>query len=57
LLQGEATLLFEDESSIKMASGDYLMIPAHRKHRVTFTSTHPPAIWLAIFITTSHHDQ
>ena len=48
LLQGQATLLFFDNSSIKLKSGDYLLIKAHQKHRVTFTSIDPPCIWLAI---------
>jgi len=57
LLQGEATLQFGNGTIMKLKPGDYLLIPAHRKHRVTFTSTQPPAIWLAIFLTTRHHDQ
>ena len=48
LLQGQATLLFFDNSSIKLKSGDYLLIKAHQKHRVTFTSIDPSCIWLAI---------
>ncbi|MGA1199705.1 MAG: cupin, partial [Candidatus Latescibacterota bacterium] len=27
---------------------DHILIPAHKKHRVTHTSTDPPCIWLAI---------
>ncbi|WP_009545876.1 cupin domain-containing protein [Crocosphaera subtropica] len=48
LLQGEATLLYSDNSSISLTTGDYLLIKAHEKHRVTFTSSDPPCIWLAI---------
>ncbi len=48
LLQGEATLLFVDNTSIHLTAGDYLLIEAHQKHRVTFTSVDPPCIWLAI---------
>ena len=48
LLQGEATLLFLDNNSIHLTAGDYLLIEAHQKHRVTFTSVNPPCIWLAI---------
>ncbi|MDJ0600831.1 MAG: cupin domain-containing protein [Crocosphaera sp.] len=48
LLQGEATLLYSDNSSIALKAGDYLLIKAHEKHRVIFTSIDPPCIWLAI---------
>ncbi|MDJ0580431.1 cupin domain-containing protein [Crocosphaera sp.] len=48
LLQGQATLLFFDNSSIHLKAGDYLLIKAHQKHRVTYTSFNPPCIWLAI---------
>lgn len=48
LLQGEATLSYEDGSQIKLTPGDYLFIPAHFLHRVEYTSTSPPCIWLAV---------
>jgi len=48
LLQGEACLYYENGSQIKLNAGDYLLIPAHQKHRVTYTSSEPPCIWLAI---------
>lgn len=48
LIQGEATLEFQDEEVMALHKGDYLFIPAHKKHRVSFTSSTPPCIWLAI---------
>ena len=48
LLQGEATLAYADSSQIKLTAGDYLLIPAHKKHRVEYTSSDPPCIWLAV---------
>lgn len=48
LLQGEASLAYEDGSSIELKRGDYILIPAHQKHRVEYTSENPPCIWLAI---------
>ena len=48
LLQGEAKLLFEEGSDVKMVKGDYLFIKAHEKHRVIHTSVDPPCIWLAV---------
>ncbi len=33
----------------RLGNGDYLMLPAHHKHRVVWTSTQPSCIWLCIF--------
>ena len=48
LLQGEAVLAYADGSQTKLIAGDYLFIPAHQKHRVEYTSSQPPCIWLAV---------
>jgi cupin 2 domain-containing protein len=48
LLQGEAELSYSDDSRIKLKAGDYLLIPAHTKHRVEYTSVEPACIWLAV---------
>jgi cupin 2 domain-containing protein len=48
IIQGEAFLAYADGSQIKLTKGDYLLIPAHQKHRVEYTSIEPPCIWLAI---------
>lgn len=48
VLQGEAILGYEDGSRLKLAVGDYVLIPAHCKHRVEYTSSEPPCIWLAV---------
>ena len=48
VLQGDATILFEDGTEIELAQGDYLNIPAHRKHQVTRTSANQATIWLAV---------
>lgn len=49
VLQGAARLRFEDhETAVEMKAGDWLHIPAHRKHRVEWTSTDEPTIWLAV---------
>ena len=49
VLQGSGELSYEDNSRIKLITGDYLLIPAHLKHRVEYTSTEPACIWLTIF--------
>ena len=49
VLQGSAELLFEHEGAPRLLwPGDYVHIPAHRRHRVTATDPHNPTIWLAV---------
>jgi cupin 2 domain-containing protein len=47
LLAGEGEIEFADGERIRLCQGDALNLPAHTRHRVTFTSR--PAIWLAVF--------
>jgi cupin 2 domain-containing protein len=49
LLQGKATLEYCDGTINELSQGDYCMIPAHRKHRVSHTSANPCCVWLALF--------
>jgi cupin 2 domain-containing protein len=49
LIQGTAELEFHNGSKVELKSGEYLNIPAHKKHRVTFTSKDPVCIWIAVF--------
>ena len=49
VLQGSAALEFEGESKVlEMHPGDSINIPAHRKHRVVWTSDDGPTVWLAV---------
>jgi cupin 2 domain-containing protein len=48
LLQGEAIVEFEGYGSISLSKGDYLLIPTRTRHRVTYTTSEPQCIWLAI---------
>lgn len=48
LLQGEASISYRDGFNISLKSGDYIFIPAHQKHRVEYTSSEPPCIWIAV---------
>lgn len=48
LVQGNAKILFGDNEEVCLGLGDYIFIPKHRKHRVTFTSENPQCIWIAI---------
>jgi cupin 2 domain-containing protein len=49
LLRGQAQLAFDDQSSIQLNPGDYLFIPAQRRHRVDWTAPDTETVWLAIF--------
>lgn len=48
LLQGTATLRWEDGRQQELSAGDCLLLRAHQKHRVEYTSAEPPCIWLAV---------
>lgn len=50
LLQGKATLLFDEAEGevLELKGGEAVFIAARRKHRVIFTSSEPPCIWLAV---------
>ena len=49
LLQGLAELEYDDGTTLRVKAGDTLLIPAHKKHRVSYTSEQPPCIWLCMF--------
>ena len=49
LLKGSAGLKFEGEDEITvMQSGDYIHIPAHKRHKVEWTDKNQETIWLAL---------
>lgn len=49
LVCGEAKLRFEDaDKIIQMKKGDYLIITAHKRHRIEWTSQEEDTIWLSI---------
>ncbi len=47
VLKGAARLRFED-GIVEMKPGDFIDIPAHKKHRVEWTTPEEPTIWLAV---------
>jgi cupin 2 domain-containing protein len=51
VLTGAARLRFEDET-VEMRAGDFVNIPAHRKHRVEWMTPDEPTVWLAVFYRT-----
>ncbi len=49
VLKGTAQLVFEDsEDPVDLKPGDWIEIPAHRRHRVAGTSPDEDTIWLAV---------
>lgn len=50
LLQGAAELQWDDDPQpTRLRPGDHVLIPAHRKHRVRWTTPEQPTVWLAVF--------
>ena len=50
VLKGAARLRFEgEEQPDEVKPGDFVNIPAHKKHRVEWTMPNEPTIWLALF--------
>lgn len=51
LVQGEARLVaLEPDETFELKSGDWLEIPSKRRHYVAWTSSEPPAVWLAVHL-------
>jgi cupin 2 domain-containing protein len=49
LLAGGAALRFADETEARLLRpGDWLLIPARRRHRVEWTDTDGDTVWLAL---------
>lgn len=48
VLQGEARLTWGNGRQLEMKCGDWVLIKAGERHRVSYTSTQPPCIWLAV---------
>ena len=48
VVKGEATLLIEPAERVSLKTGDHLLLPAHCRHRVEWTSEE--TIWLAVHV-------
>lgn len=48
LLRGRAVIGYEDQRTVELEEGDWILIPAHTRHRVASTTVDPPCVWLAI---------
>lgn len=49
VLQGEGEIEWANGSKTLLTSGEYVLIPAQKKHRVSYTGRKPECIWLALF--------
>lgn len=50
LVKGAARLRWGDGSETVLSEGDYVAIPALRKHRVEWTDPNQETVWLAIHL-------
>jgi cupin 2 domain-containing protein len=48
LLQGNAEIMFATGETLKLTAGDHVNIPAHAKHKVSWTDPDTESIWLAV---------
>jgi cupin 2 domain-containing protein len=49
VVAGSARLRIEgEERDRELAEGDWVLLPAHCRHRVTWTRAEPPTVWLAV---------
>ncbi|MCL2748436.1 MAG: cupin domain-containing protein [Oscillospiraceae bacterium] len=49
LLEGNAAIEFANGKTVTLAKGDTLLLLPHERHRVMYTSTDPPCVWLCVF--------
>ena len=49
VLEGAGEVEFSDGTKTRLGRGDALFLPAHIRHRVSFTSKEPPCVWLCVF--------
>ena len=50
VLQGAAKLSIQGcEAPLDLAAGDHILLPAHTRHRVEWTTANGPTVWLAVF--------
>ena len=51
VVSGAAGLLIEGEAEARrLGPGDYILIPAHVRHRVEWTAPGQPTVWLAVHL-------
>ncbi len=48
VLKGEAVISFENEIDVNLKAGSHINIPAHKRHKVSWTDPKTETIWLAV---------
>ncbi|MCB1985660.1 MAG: cupin domain-containing protein [Burkholderiales bacterium] len=48
LLRGRAELTFQDQTTVRLEEGDFIHLPPHKKHRVSWTDPDKETFWLAV---------
>ena len=48
VLKGEATITFENGEEANLKAGSHINIPAHKRHKVSWTNPKAETIWLAV---------
>ena len=48
VVQGRARLQCEGGAECDLRPGDWISLPAGRRHRVVWTQAEPPTVWLAV---------
>jgi cupin 2 domain-containing protein len=48
LVSGAAMIAYEDGTLTELGAGDYLLIPANTRHRVSWTDPDVDTVWLAV---------
>lgn len=49
VVQGEGRIQYESGEEIVLCPGEHLLLPAGKRHRVSYTSKNPCCIWLCVF--------
>ncbi|WP_020407549.1 cupin domain-containing protein [Hahella ganghwensis] len=49
VVKGTAVITYDSGQDIRLQEGDYLNIPAHQKHKVSWTDPDTETLWLAVF--------
>lgn len=56
VLRGRAGLEIEGTLEVlELGPGSYVDLPAHRRHRVAWTATGEPTVWLAVHVGVEEH--
>ncbi|HCL80260.1 MAG TPA: hypothetical protein DIC53_09875 [Synergistaceae bacterium] len=50
VLQGEGEIEFDGGRRERLHQGDWVLLPAGLRHRVSHTSSDPACLWLALFL-------